>query len=230
MLLAAALGAALSLPATPGIHELTTDIPEVGPVLYAVSVPKGYKPDRPAPLVLVLHSGGERMRYYGSAFTKLLVEPALGDLKAIMLAPDCPSASWSDPAAEKTVLTLIDAVMKEYAIDRTRVLVMGYSMGGRGTWFMAAKHPELFTAAIPMAASIGNIAPADLGRMPTYVVHSRADQVVPFGPAEQNAKQLARDGKPVRFEALDDLQHFDMVSYVDALKRAGRWINGQWKR
>jgi predicted peptidase len=146
-----------------------------------------------------------------------------------MIAPDCPGASWSDPAADKAVMTLIDEAMRSYNIDRKRVLVVGYSMGGRGTWFMASRHQDLFTAAIPMAASTRGLTLDQLGRQPTYVIHSREDEVVAFEPAEDTARELKKLGRPVEFEALDDFTHFDMVSYVDALRRASRWVAGRWK-
>jgi predicted peptidase len=217
------------LPATKGLHQLQADVPGSGRVLYAVSVPDGYDPKTPAPLVLVLHPGGERIPYYGAQFTRRVVEPGLRQLKAIMIAPDCPSAAWSDAAADKVVMTLVEQAMRGYNIDRKRVLVVGYSMGGRGTWYMAAQHPELFTAAIPMAASTRGLTIDQLGRQPTYVIHSRADEVVPFDPAEKNARDLKKLKREVEFEALDDFTHFDMVSYVDALRRAGRWVGGRWK-
>ena len=223
-----ALAAILAQPTTSGIHQLTYRAADGSTVLYAVSVPRGYDPRRPAPLVLVLHSGGERMRYYGAAFTRLLVEPALGPLQAIMLAPDCPTNSWTDPAAEEIVMALLQQTLENYAIDRRRVLVTGFSMGGRGTWFMSARHPDLFTAAIPMAASVGDEPLDRLGTMPTYVIHSRADQVVPFAPAERLATELRTMGREVRFEALDDFGHFEMFRYVDALKRAGQWVAKEW--
>jgi predicted peptidase len=102
-------------------------------------------------------------------------------------------------------------------------------MGGRGTWHMAARHPELFTAAIPMAASTRGMTIDQLGRQPTYAIHSREDEVVPFEPAEENAAALKKLKRDVEFEAVDDLTHFDMASYRDALERAGRWVAGRWK-
>jgi predicted peptidase len=89
---------------------------------------------------------------------------------------------------------------------------------------MASRHADLFTAAIPMAAStVGE--PIDrLGTIPTYVIHIRDDAVVPFAPAERIARQLEHMGRPVRFEALHDLGYFEMGGYVDALRRAGRSI------
>jgi predicted peptidase len=198
-------------------------------VLYGVSVPRGYDPARPAPLVVVLHPGGERMRYYGSAFTRMVVEPGLRDLSAVMIAPDCPAGSWSDPAAEAAVIALVDAAMARYEIDRRRVLVTGFSMGGHGAWWMAARHRDLFTAAIPMAAGLDGLPLDDLAATPTYVIHSRDDERVPFAPAERNARALERAGRSIHFEALTGLTHFEMVNYVDALRRAGRWVADRWQ-
>jgi len=217
------------MPMTKGLYPLQADIPGVGQVLYAVSVPDGYRPSTPAPLVLVLHPGGERPRHYGAQFTRRLVEPGLRQLKPIMIAPDCPARDWSDAGCEKSAMTLVDEAMRAYNIDRKRVLVVGYSMGGRGTWYMAAKHPDLFTAAIPMAASTRELAVDQLGRQPTYVIHSRADEVVPFDPAEKNARDLKKLKREVEFEALDDFTHFDIGSYLDALQRAGHWVARRWK-
>ena len=117
---------------------------------------------------------------------------------------------------------------EHYAIDTTRVLVTGFSMGGRGAWFHAARHADIFTAAIPMAASTGGLSEVELATQPTYVIHSRADEVVPFEPAERNARALERAGRTIRFEGLWDYTHFEMYRYVDALKRGGRWVAERW--
>ena len=227
-LFATAVMALLVQPSTSGIHELTFQAPNGTAMLYAVSIPRGYDGKTAAPLVLALHSGGERMRYYGSAFMKLLVEPALGGLRPIILAPDCPTNSWTDPAAEAAVLALVQHTLNHYAIDRSRILVTGFSLGGRGTWFMAARHSDLFTAAIPMAASTAE--PVErLGLIPTYVIHSRNDEVSPFAPAERLAKELTVMGRPVRFDGLYNFTHYEMYRYVDSLRRAGGWVADQWR-
>ena len=222
--------AAQQLPQVRGLHALELDVPGERPVLYAVAMPDGYRSSTPTPLVIVLHPGGQRSRYYGGEFMRRVVEPALRPMKAIMIAPDCSGRDWSDASCEKPVLELIDLATRSYNIDRRRVLVVGYSMGGHGTWHLASKHPDIFTAAIPMAASTRGMSLEQLGRQPTYVIHSREDEVVPFEPAEQNARELRKLKRDVEFEPLDDFTHFDMVSYVDALERAGRWVAGRWQR
>ena len=224
---------ALAAPVTASaadFREMRFTVPDGGEMLYAISLPQDLSPKDPRPLVVALHSGGERMRYYGEAYAKLLVAPALGRLRPIIVAPDCPTESWTDALAERAVLALVEQVMREQPVDARRVLVTGFSLGGRGTWFFASHHPKTFTAAIPMAASVGDDAVETLATMPTYIIHSREDKVVAFRPAEQNARALEKLGRPVKFEAVDGLGHFQMAGYVDALERAGRWIADAWKR
>ena len=211
------------------IQNKVLEVAGVGSVTYGISVPTDYSPDKPRPLILALHPGG-RMPYYGSSFMRGVVLPGLGDLGAIVVAPDTPASSWNDPLADKAVMALIASVQKEFAIDRRRVLVTGFSMGGRGTWFIASRHPDVFTAAIPIAASIRDETADRLATMPTYVIHSRDDQVAPFGPAEQNARALEKLGRVIRFVELRGVGHYEMGSYIDPLKAAGRWVAERWGR
>ena len=210
------------------IQNQVLPVPGVGTITYGISVPNDYRPGEPRPLILALHPGGARSAYYGSAFMRQVVLPGLGDLGAIVVAPDSPETPWTDPMADRAVMALLRKVQDEYAIDPRRVLVTGFSMGGRGAWFMASRHPDEFTAAIPMAASTGGEPLGGLATMPTYVIHSRDDQVVPFGPAEQTARELEQLGRVIRFEALRGIGHYEMGGYIDALAAAGRWIAERW--
>lgn len=228
MLIALTLFAALSQQAAPAVLQRTFVAPEAGRILYGISIPPGYTSREPRPLVLALHPGGERTPYYGLSFMRGIVSPALKDLGAIIVAPDCPTRAWSDPAAERAVMALLESVMKEYEIDRRRILVTGFSLGGRGTWFMSSRHADFFTAAIPIAGSSGEEPLDRLGRIPTYVIHSRNDQVVPFDPDQRTTQQLEKLGRTVRFEALEGLGHYEMGGYIDALARAGRWVAERW--
>jgi dipeptidyl aminopeptidase/acylaminoacyl peptidase len=66
--------------------------------------------------------------------------------------------------------------------------------------------------------------------VPTFIIHSRDDQVVPFAQAEQRAALLERLGRDVKFEPLERVGHFDMGGYVPALARAGAWVAERWKQ
>ena len=155
-----------------------------------------------------------------------VVELALREWEAIIVAPDVPSRQWADQVSERAVLALLDHVMAHHAIDRDRILVTGFSMGGRGTWFFATRHADLFTGAIPMAASRGDDSLDGLGTMPVHIIHSPDDEVMPYGPAQETAELLAERGHPVRLLRVGGLGHYNMGGYIEPLQMAGEWRKG----
>lgn len=196
---------------------------------YTLSVPAGYAPERPAPLVVSLHYGGPVLSpYYGRGLLETVVEPALRPLQALMLAPDCPARAWAEPACEDTVLALIEHVRASYAIDERRVVLTGYSKGGIGTWALAAKHPQRFSAAIAMAGRPPTALEAARWRVPLYVIHAREDEVLPIGPTTEAVKQLRAAGWPVEFEILEGVTHYETHRFAAALGRAVAWLQRVW--
>jgi hypothetical protein len=128
------------MPKSPGIHELVFERPDQEPLRYALSLPEGGKGARP--LILSLHYAGHGAPYYGRDMLESLIEPALRDLDPVIVAPDCPSASWTTKESEEAVLALLDFVSSSYSTDPERVVVAGYSMGGMGAWQLVSRHPE----------------------------------------------------------------------------------------
>lgn len=118
-------------------------------------MPRDYKPDKPPPLVLALYPGGSRTIYCGTTFMRQVVLPGLSDLQAVVVAPDCPARSWTDSTADRAVLALLVKIRQEYAIDPRRILVTGFSRGDEAPGFMAARHDDLFTAAIRWRHRLG---------------------------------------------------------------------------
>jgi len=51
--------------------------------------------------------------------------------------------------AEVDVLEAIEWACRNFPIDRDRISVMGGSMGGAATWYLASHYPDLFAAAAP---------------------------------------------------------------------------------
>ena len=215
-------------PGAPRFEQRTFKTPDGMMMRYGLSVPGDYDASRPRPLVLALHPGGSGP-YYGDGFMRSIFVPGLRELAPIMIAPDVPGRSWTEPRSEQAVMALVAAMRKEFAIDTRRIIVVGFSMGGAGTWHLSARHADLFTAAIVMAGRTDQPV-ATLARIPTYVIHSRNDEVVPFGQAEERARALEQLGRPVRFDALSGVSHYEMGSYLDALARGGRWVSERWGR
>jgi len=215
-------------PAAPRFEQRTFKTPDGMTMRYGLSVPGDYNASRPRPLVLALHPGGSGP-YYGDGFMRGIFMPGLRDLAPIMIAPDVPGRSWTEPRSEQAVMALVAAIIGEFTIDTRRVVVVGFSMGGAGTWYLSARHPDRFSAAIVMAGRTEEPVAA-LARIPTYVIHSRDDEVVPFAQAEERARALEKLGRPIRFDALSGVSHYEMGSYLEALARGGRWVSERYGR
>lgn len=215
--------------ASPTFERRTFKMPDGSTVRYGLAVPGDYRASSPRPLVIALHPGGGGTPYYGDQYMRAIFVPGLQELGAITIAPDAPTRAWTDPQAEQAVIQLIGAVRDEFAIDRQRIVVVGFSLGGSGAWLLSARHAELFTAAIVMAGRTGEPV-ASLAKIPTYVIHSRNDEVVPFAQAEQRAASLSQMGRPIQFDALAGIGHNEMGGYLAALRNGGRWVREQWAR
>ncbi|HMH59913.1 MAG TPA: alpha/beta fold hydrolase [Bradyrhizobium sp.] len=213
----------------PGLHERTlVRVGEPG-VSYAISIPPSYSPSTPVPLILALHYGiGNRdSTGVGADLVKGLIGPALVGLGAIIVAPDSVRGNWSTSENEKAVNALLDMVMAHYAIDRKRVAVTGYSMGGTGSWYLAEKFPERFSAAIPIASR----PPASAAgwRLPVLAIHSRDDQVVPFDPAAARIAEIQKAGVNARLIALTGIAHYEAGRFREPLRQAIPWLQEVWK-
>ena len=229
-LLAILVTALAAQSAQPTFERRTFKMPDGSTIRYGLAVPHDYNASSPRPLVIALHpGGGAGTPYYGDQYMRTIFVPGLRELGAITIAPDVPTRAWTDPQAEQAVVSLIAAVRAEFAIDRQRIMVVGFSLGGSGTWFLSARHPEVFTGAIVMAGRTEEPL-ANLAKIPTYVIHSRDDQVVPFAQAEQRAGALERMGRPIRFDALTGVGHYEMGGYLTALQNGGRWIRERWSK
>jgi len=223
------LGQAAATAGPPRVTETELDV-GVGPALrYGISLPDGWgdAPDDPRPLVVALHPGG-RAPYYGSSFMQGVIEPGLRSWGAVIVAPDVPDGSWATARSERAVLALVEHVRAQHAIDPGRVLVTGYSMGGRGTWYMASRHPDVFTGAIVMAGSPGDTNLASLPAVPFYLINSPDDEVIPFEVAEDAYLTLSERGHAIEMRVLPGISHYSMGAYVPALRLAGQWMLERW--
>jgi predicted peptidase len=207
------------------IHDEVLPQQDGPPLHYAIVVPRDYHRD-PVPLILALHFGGDP-RGAGHSMLQILIQPALAELGAIIVAPDSLGGGWSTAANERAVNALLAAVEKSYAIDQKKILVTGFSMGGQGTWYWADKYPEQFSAAIPIS---GTPTPSAASwRIPVFAVHSRDDQVQPIGPTEQRIAELKKRGINAQIVVVNGIEHFETYKFVSGLRQAVPWVQQIWK-
>jgi predicted peptidase len=177
---------------------------------YALHVPSGYQLDESKkwPLVLFLHGASER----GDDPSPLAVhgpvkQAAQGaDLPFVVVAPQCPAYStWS--CELDGLYALIEEVSAHHRIDADRVYCTGLSMGGTGTWALAARFPNRFAAVVPICGAwMPEIAPR-IAELPVWTFHGEEDSSIPVKHTEQVVGALRNLGSPVRFTRYPGVGH-----------------------
>jgi predicted peptidase len=214
---------------TPGLHNLALPRADEPAIRYAIYIPGNYSPSASVPLILALHFGvrGGDAAGAGGDVVQILIGPALAELGAIIVAPDSVRGDWSSPENEKAVNALLNMVLTHYSIDKKKVAVTGFSMGGAGSWHFAEKFPERFSAAIPVAGRPP--ASASGWRLPVLAIHSRDDQVAPFDPTEARIAELQKAGVNAKLIPLTGIRHYETYRFRDALRQAVPWLREVWK-
>ena len=84
--------------------------------------------------------------------------------------------------SERETLEVVDLVRKEFKVDDKRTYLMGHSMGGAGTYYLAIKYPERWAAVAALAPAAFGLDPNGLSKIPkmaVMVVHGDMDTAVP---------------------------------------------------
>jgi predicted peptidase len=209
--------------------RIQEQIIQPGNLRYSLTFPGETSDDQPLPLILALHFAGHGTPFFGKLILTELVEPALRDLGAIIVAPDCTGPDWTHSKSERDVLSILNHIYKTYNVDSTRTLITGYSMGGVGTWYLAARHQERFSAALIMAGTPPpNVTNTDW-RIPILAIQSRQDEMMPLQPTEIVVEQLNAQGKPVDLMILEGITHFETWRYTVPLCASIPWIRKAWE-
>jgi predicted peptidase len=199
-------------------------------VYYTLRIPPGYDGRTALPVILCLHFGGQPSEFYGGRFLNLIPGPGFGSLTALLVAPTTDQSGWTTPTGEAAAFAALAEVEQHLMVDTQRRVVMGYSMGGRGTWHLAAKFRRHFVAAIPIAGTPGEVALDNLRDLPLYVMHSEADRRVPIAGAAKAVERLQAMCAPVEFARLPSGDHFEYRLVITELRtKVCPWLETVWQ-
>jgi pimeloyl-ACP methyl ester carboxylesterase len=213
------------LPAKPGVYRLNNEPPGGR---FTLSIPEFYSEAVPAPLVISLHYGwhGEISPFYGARLLETLVGPAFRGCGAIIGAPDCRRDNWTSPEGESDVVEFTHYLSAAYNIDPGKRILVGYSLGGIGVWYIAPRHPHLFTAAAPIAAYPGPGIELPEWKIPLEVIQSRDDEVFPLELSEKAIQSLQELGAAARLTVIKGVLHHDDPAFLPALRKVAHRLIG----
>ena len=183
------------------------------------------------PLIVYLHGGSGK----GSDLSLLLQADSLPKFlqsgqaapAAYVVMPQLPKActGWADKA--ELLLALIDSIVNQYALDAGRVSLTGHSMGGTGTWAVAQKYPERFSAIAPLSGSIAGTPDAlrSLKDLPVWAVVGAKDTIVPPESSRKFINALSRTNPDCHCTVLPDADHFAVPTvYLDEKSDLLGWL------
>lgn len=173
---------------------------------YLLALPEGYDTSEKSwPLVLFLHGAGEsgqdvqRIKKHG-------LPKVVADGKTfpfILVSPQSPGRGWNP----ETLTALLDDVTSKYRVDKDRVYLTGLSMGGYGTWALAAAHPDRFAAIAPICGGGDPKSASKLKDLPIWVFHGAKDPTVPVARSEEMVQALKDAGADVKFTVYPEARH-----------------------
>lgn len=213
-----------------GEHARHYYFAEAGEIMpYRVYVPSKYDGKSRLPLVVVLHGGGADQDTYFRRRGEILVKEA--EKHGFIIVTPLgfrPTGGWGRTAgpssgggpvdrgrlrtaelSEKDALNVIESVASEYGVDRSRMYLMGNSMGGGGTWHLGAKYAERWAAIAPAASpSVGEGFPIErLQGMPILYTHGDQDATVSVEGARKMMQWLRERGFDIPYAEIEGGTH-----------------------
>ncbi len=179
---------------------------------YLFYLPEDYKNDKDKkwPTILFLHGMGERgddlelVKIHGVP----KIVNSKKDFQFIAISPQCPiDFVWRDEEMLIALESLLLKIIKNFRVDKSRLYVTGLSMGGRGTWAIAAYRPDLFAAAAPICGGGDPLTASRLTKLPFWVFQGALDEVHFPKESEIMIKSLKNKGGEVRYTLYPELHH-----------------------
>ncbi|MGC8864421.1 MAG: prolyl oligopeptidase family serine peptidase [Bacteroidales bacterium] len=158
---------------------------------YLIFLPKDYSASRQEgfPVLLFLHGSGERgtdISLVKKNGTPGFVE-SMNDFPFILVSPQCPSGEVWD---SERLMAVLDEVVLNYKTDTSRIYCTGLSMGGYGTFALAAAYPWRFAAIVPVCGGGFPLTAEKLKNVPVWAFHGDQDPVVPPSESQRMVEAI----------------------------------------
>ena len=191
---------------------------------YRLYIPAKPEAGRKYPLMIHMHGAGsmgsdnvKQLNTGGSDFLSWMTRR--GE-ECVFLAPQSPGrwvgVNWGtrEHRMQETptrhlrmAMEIVEDAMKRYPVDRSRVYVMGISMGGYAAWELLQRRPEWFAAALPCCGG-GDVTLAErMKDIAIWTFHGEVDTVVPVYRSRSMVEALKRVGGNITYREYPKTNH-----------------------
>lgn len=197
-----------------------------------------YTPKNPVenmPLIVYLHGSSGKgddlnILINEDGFPQYLKNSQLGDVPAYILIPQLPAEKRGWASVSQSVYQLISETVSTYQIDSDNISLTGHSMGGTGTWNLAAQYPQMFARIAPLSGSArGQAAQLEaLKDIPVWAFIGSDDTVILPEYSENAVSELNALGGNAQITIFEGADHFAVPSqtYLDPSISLVNWLIG----
>lgn len=187
---------------------------------YRAYIPENYDGTEARPLVVMLHGAlGDERTYLSGLYDPAVIKGEADKRGYILATPNGRGrlSGYQGPAKDD-VIEVIREISRDYKIDPNRIYLTGHSMGGTGTWLVAASHPDIFAAIAPVAGAPpaqGNASKEMLARLkgtPVFVIHGKKDMIALPTRSRDIVEAAKKAGLKVNYLEVPDADHITVVS------------------
>jgi predicted peptidase len=195
---------------------------------YLLYLPKDYQKQESWPLLLFLHGSGERgddlelVKKHGPP--KLIA--AGQDFPFIVVSPQCPQDRRWEPIE---LVALLDDLEGKYKVDSDRIYVTGLSMGGFGTWELAAFAPHRLAAVVPICGGGEKYWARQFAHLPVWAFHGAKDTGVPLERSQLMVDELTKRGGQPKLTIYPEAGHDSWTETYDN-PELYKWLLEQRRR
>ncbi|SFE07367.1 prolyl oligopeptidase family serine peptidase [Thermophagus xiamenensis] len=207
---------------------------------FALYLPENFDPEKPYPLVVMLHGAmsNHRLalrRVFGK--TNLPGEsdaeasryfPQWEDVDYIVAAPYARGTMGYVGIPEEDVMAVIEKCRKDFNIDEDRIYLTGLSMGGGGTLYIGLSRPDVFAAIAPVCPALPfevfDLMENGLN-LPIAIFQGGADPVVRPEGTRQIVDELRSLGTLVEYYEYPGVHH-DSWANAYANGNIFKWFDG----
>lgn len=194
---------------------------------YRILSPENIEENAKYPLVVFLHGSGER----GDDNEKQLLHGAstfsnpvnVDRYPAFVVFPQCKEKFWTEafnervfmpgapePGLSKTeasLMELVDNIVANHPIDKSRIYLIGISMGGIATYDLACRYPDKFAAAVPICGAVNPDRLQEVSDVSFMIFHGEDDEEIPSLCGREAYKALNAAGATVEYVEFAGMGH-----------------------
>jgi phospholipase/carboxylesterase len=205
--------------AEPGVHPLGLSGDRDG-FLY---VPPTYTPNRPAPLLVLMHGAGQS----ATEWSRAPLDQVFGSRRIVVVAPESRGTTWDFVRGGfgpdvRFIDKALGVAFRKCAIDPSKMALGGFSDGASYALSLGVTNGDFFSAL--MAFSPGYFSPSlPHGRPRIFISHGTSDQILNIDRASRViVPRLKQQGYDVKYVEFDGRHTFTPA----ILNQAAEWFVG----